>query len=802
MSFLIRTLEWYLGLEPSAPGQGRHWELVMTGPFSAPRTFWLTFSCAVAFVIWLYLREGTGLSRRRRALLISLRIASVFIMLVILGQLSLSVAKTNLPNLAVLVDLSGSMSLEDQYPRSQQALAQNLCRVIDDGSPTRLKLAQGLLLHPESRLLEKLQARYKIRLYGFADDLLPIEPSLSKPPSNRNDAQDQAIKELTVRGQATRPGPALLNLLDRLRGTPLSGVVILTDGIATNSRADALSQTVGAARERGVPIFPIGIGSTRPDPDVEIYDLLAGESVYLGEPITLEFRIRGYQTGPCDVTVQLLRAGSAEPLATTTIHILSDNSATTGTLVFVPQTEGLQDLELHAIPLDGEQNVRNNLLTHRLFVHQDPIRVLLVERWPRWEYRALKPLLERDDGVRLHTILQSSDIEYAKEDETALAHFPASEEALSEYDVIIWGDVDLSELSPSSLAAVNSFVEKKGGALVFIAGETNNPWNYFDSDFHNLLPVTPEDQPSFPNPSSGTGPGFRIELTPDGRNWPFFRLGDTPEEDQKVWQSLPPEIQWFAQPLSRKPGAQVLAVHPYRHGTAGRAPLIVHQRYGAGQVLFHATDELWVWRKRVEDRYYGRYWSQLVRAFAKKRPPAKSADGLLMTDQKQYELGTPVNLQFQAPQTAEPNNPSPILVEIESSAGFRQTVELDAGSEQDRTFSAEITHLPIGDFQATVVSGASGTNLPTCQFRIEPARKELMLRTMNQADLIATAEGTHGAFLPFDQTGKLLEKLPRGKPVTLARAQTIPLWNRWEILLLLTGLLAAEWIFRKRSRLV
>ena len=69
-------------------------------------------------------------------------------------------------------------------------------------------------------------------------------------------------------------------------------------------------------------------------------------------------------------------------------------------------------------------------------------RVLLADHSPRWEFRYVKHLLERESTVELHTVLQEADIEYSAEDETALEHFPVRRDELLKYDVVIFGDLD------------------------------------------------------------------------------------------------------------------------------------------------------------------------------------------------------------------------------------------------------------------------------------------------------------------------------------------------------------------------
>jgi hypothetical protein len=65
--------------------------------------------------------------------------------------------------------------------------------------------------------------------------------------------------------------------------------------------------------------------------------------------------------------------------------------------------------------------------------------------------------------------------------------------------------------------------------------------------------------------------------------------------------------------------------------------------------------------------------------------------------------------------------------------------------------------------------------------------------------LCVEVPGPHGGVRVVD--GVDLE-VPPGRTVPISSEMSLPLWNRWEFLLLLTALLAMEWISRKRAGLV
>src|SRR5262249_31094848 len=122
-----------------------------------------------------------------------------------------------------------------------------------------------------------------------------------------------------------------------------------------------------------------------------------------------------------------------------------------------------------------------------------PLKVLYVENTPRYEYRYIKALLEREiDDVKgkktidLKVILTESPRLFLQ-DSTALTlemrgdqPVPLTREQLLEYNVILLGDVTPSDLARFlSLKDLHYFVSReKGGGLLMIAGENYAPHDY------------------------------------------------------------------------------------------------------------------------------------------------------------------------------------------------------------------------------------------------------------------------------------------------------------------------------------
>jgi hypothetical protein len=141
-------------------------------------------------------------------------------------------------------------------------------------------------------------------------------------------------------------------------------------------------------------------------------------------------------------------------------------------------------------------------------------------------------------------------------------------------------------------------------------------------------------------------------------------------------------------------------------------------------------------------------------------------------------------------------------VTVERQGGRRQTVNLSQVPQAETTFEGQATNLPEGDYHGWMTSPSTDAPPAAADFRVEAPVRELQQRTLNRNDLELASRISNGRYYSFADAGRLPADLPPGTPIRLESDRPIPLWNRSELLFLLTGLLTAEWWFRKRCRLV
>jgi len=750
----------------------------------------------IAGLIWSYRREGARLSPLSRAVLAGLRLLAILVALVLWTQPTLSIARSGLPSVVVLFDTSASMAFRDGVVESEST-----ANALETAAMAR-RWDQVLtaVTAKDAAFLRELSASHPTRFYQFA------ETASGLPISGSSDAPDfpailRQLKTLKPEGRATRPAEAVRQILAELRGTPPTAIVVLTDGIASESEADRLSNIADLLRRRGTELYAIPVGSTEPSRDVQLFDVVMDDIAFVGDPVVISGKVRTRGFDAKDVQVRVQVEGQATPLVQQSVVLKPGEAGTTFEVTFTADQAVDWDLLIDVPVMPGETDRQNNQERRHITVREERLNVLLIEASPRYEFRYLKQWLERDKSVTVRTLLTQADPEFAQEDRTAMPYFPVVKDELWQYDVIVLGDVSPAELGPSAAEWIETFVREKGGGLVLIAGPQANPAAFARSPLQVLLPFSTDvvDAAAFREPNAEE---YRAKLTLDGQKGvPMFRLAETELASLETWNSLPGFFGLM--PISRvKPGVRVLAEHPYRPAETGKLPVILLQQYGAGKVLYHATDELWRWRFRTGDTHFGRYWGQAVRYLSRARLLGKDRSAELLVDRQTYLQGEPVLLRVRfLDDRLIPTADDGVQVILERTGEGRREVTLQRLPHLPMVFEAQVGPLAEGQYHAWMARPSFEVAPPVADFRVESLDRETQRRAVDLADLQAAVKTAGGAVVELSDLASLPQRIPPGRLIPFEQGRRLPLWNRFEPLLLLVGLLVLEWILRRRWQL-
>lgn len=784
--------EWYLGLPPTGSAEGTQWLWQLQSPWPAgwpPALAALVAAAVIAGLWWSYGREAAGLGRVRRGALLALRLAAIAVAAALFAQPTLIVARTGLPPVAVLVDTSASMAQPDIGAKS--AATKGL---------SRLAAVQQLVGDRDGAWLQDLAATHPLRLYQFQQTATALGPP-DLVTAEQLQAAAAALRACVADGDQTRPAEAVRQVLAELRGTPPTALIVFTDGIASESERDKLSTVADVVRRRGVQLIVVPLGSTAPQRDVQLYDVMMDDVAFVGDPVLVAGKVRGTGLAGKSVTVRLRDESSDAVLAEQKLTLGDDGVAARFELSLTPTESGERDLRIEAGPVPDEVRQDNNVERRHLSVRDEKLRVLLVESAPRYEFRYLKAWLERDTSIQLQTLLVEADAEYAQEDRSAIPYFPVQREELLRYDVVIIGDVSTAQLSATAADWLAEFVRSKGGGLVLIGGPRANPQGFAGSALEGLLPFELSAYSAAATPTSPTD-AFHPQLTPDGQKGvPLFRFADSEADSLRIWRELP-GFYWFQAVRKLRPGVRVLAEHPNRGPDGERWPIIALQQVGAGKVLWHGTDESWRWRFRMGDAYHGRYWGQALRYLCRARLLGTDRTAELVVDRQVYRRGEPVLLRARflddrrAPTTEE------VRVVVERPGEGRREVALNRLPHLPSVFETQLVQLAEGAYRAWLAQPSFSQQPPSVDFRVESERREALRVAADRADLELAVRLSGGKLATLEGAARLPSQIAPGTAVVVDRGRRLSLWSRQEPLLLLVGLLTLEWVLRRRWRMV
>ena len=786
-------VERLLGVDAATSGEGTTWSLGGSWGW-APWVTLLFVVFAVAFVAVVYHREGGEAGRLMKIVMASMRLALIAIAALMIAELVLSLERTGLPHIAILLDESASMQIEDRYdePALRQQLADRLRRADLDESLTRMNVAKSLLLENDAALLRGIAKDYKLRVYRVA--------GAAQPTTGELDSLVSQIRELEPTGQSSRLGDCVRAVFNDLRGTTPAAIILLSDGITTEG--ESLAEVASYARRKGVPLFTVGIGSDEEVRDLDLHDLLVDEVVFVDDIVNFEFKLTGTGLEGRRVEVVLREQGKPEALATLPVTVGPDGQPQHLRLPYRPTRVGEFEFVLELEPLPEEASDENNQQIRPVSVRKEQIRTLLVQAYPNWEFRNLKNLLERDNTIELRTVLQEADPEYAEIDKSALLTFPVRREELFEYDVVIFGDVNPAFLSASMMQNLAEFVTTKGGGLVVIAGVRYTPLAYRDTPMADLMPVD-FGRAGSPSSAMGVAEDFLIRPTELGSASPHMQLGDTLQESEEIWRDLP-SVRWFFEVPGLRPAVRVLAEHPTRLGPDGRGlPIFSIHYVGAGKVLFHATDETWRWRFRVGDVFFARYWVQTIRYLSRAKLLGKDRAAELTSDRRQYRRGESARLRVRfIDERLAPVADDGVTVMVEYENEKKQKLKLRRSAGTRGLFEGVASGLVEGSYHAWITSPAFEDRPPSADFLVTAPPGEFERTEMDSAELERVSELTKGRFYRVSTAGRLLKDLPKGRQVPIEALPPVILWNRWPLLVLFLGLLIGEWLLRKRKGLL
>lgn len=710
----------------------------------------------------------------------------------------------------LLVDTSQSMQQPERDPRDASGAA----------GRTRAEAVQALLR--ESPLLAELQKDHAVEVYTFDSDLSESKvrfPSSARPaatvPAPLDGTSNNAPPPpdwkalLQPLGTTTRLGDALDTLLLETRSPTLSGVVVFSDG-GSNAGRDVTAPRE-RARDQGVRLVTIGVGSTTPPVNLEVTRLVSPTDVQLGDAFELSAQLRGDGVASREVQLDLLQQGPGDPdpivLLTRSVMMPEDGSSTT--VLFdqlKPPVAGDFEWTVRArIPGVVETRDDDNQQSRSVAIFDRPFRVLLIAGGPQRDYHYARTILFRHPSMETDVWLQTGEVGISQEADQLLFRFPENLEDLYKYDVVLAFDPNWSLLTDEQRTRLTNWISNEGGGMILVAGDIFTPAVAAESQLESirkLYPVLLEEVSLRPGAREISATAYPLGLTQAGQAAEFLKLEET--SGKSAWEEFPGVYRVYPT-RGVKAGTTVYAefTDPLARGRGGQPPVLAGHRFGQGQVLYLGSPELWRLRA-IDTVYLERLWVKLVRKAAEGRSKRGLQRSMFVMDGREFPLGQSIAFRVRSLSAQfEPLATDTITINAFGPGGAPITPSpvLQKDPVRPAEFVGDFRPMTPGRYRLEYAVPDSADRI-SAEIEAQLPRQEVASLVQNVDTLQQLTAETGGDYVTLERAATDVPRLLPNKGESVVVGQQIrELWDRGWLMLVMVLVLSADWLMRKLLKL-
>jgi len=703
---------------------------------------------------------------RDRVVLTALRMAALALVVFCLFRPTL-VVKAAIPQqnvVAVLMDDSRSMQIGDW-----------------DNNQPRAEFLRQQLAANTSPLLKALSERFLVRTFRFSS----------------TSGRVNSVKDLSFAGSRTKIATALAAVREELAGLPVAGIVLVTDGADTSEAS--LTNTLLNLKAEKLPVFTVGVGSAKLPRDIQVDRVSTPRSVLKGASLLVDAVIT--QTGYSGQTVTLDVEDDGRIVGSQKVQFPADGSPAAVRVRATASEPGPRVFSFRVAPQQGEVVTQNNQRDSLVEVRDTRERILYFEGEPRSEMKFINRAVADDKNLQVVTLQRTADNKYlrlgvdpANVDEL-LGGFPKTRDELFKFKGLILGSIEAAAFSADQLQMIADFVDRRGGGLLMLGGARSfGEGGYGGTPVADALPLVIDPRTRAAEPT--TFARLKVLPTRAGQAHAVTQIAGTEEASAARWPELP-QVTTINAPLSIKPAATVLL-----NGTDERnrtIPMLVWQPYGRGKGIAFLPQDSWEWQMHasipLEDMTHENLWRQMLRWLVADTPAPVEAS----TTTERVEPGEAVTIEASVvdPTWVELND-AHVIARVTRPGGSTLDVPLQWTGEHDGQYRGTFVSTVAGAYEIAIDADRAGKPIGsnTAYVRAGAGDGEYFDPTMHETPLRRIADETGGRFYTTANVAGLAEDVSyAGRGVTSVEERE--LWNMPIILVMLVGLVCAEWGYRR-----
>lgn len=587
------------------------------------------------------------------------------------------------------------------------------------------------------------------------------------------------------------------------RDAPQAGtraVLLLTDGRHNDPAAHDPRDAAKSLSD--IPVYVIPVGSSHVPRDLILHHVDAPRAVVEGDQLAVEAIVTASDCAGEKCVVELTERNSV--VDRQELQVDSARRDFRVRLTAPSKGTGRHDYSLKVLPVKGESVATNNSADFGVDIIDATLRILVADDVPRWEFRYLVRLFERDKRVQYDQILFNPTS--GSGENGSPAQLPRDVDEWSRYRLVILGDLNTSELDPGRQKALKDYLVDRGGTVVLIAGDQAMPQAFLGMPLLDFLPVSAAE-------ARDSSQGYDLALSAEGLQNPAMQIADPPESSDEIWKEMTRQLPIYSlsQYCMPKSTARTLINATKQAGAESEnKAFLCWQMVGRGRIVYLAAPAVYQLRMKFGDRYHYRFWGQLVRWAVARDLAQGSKTVKLVTDRSRALVGD--HVQVIANLSDLGNHPlasAEVRVQASTNGQAGSLIELRPDPKIPGRYLGEISPteegtLSLQAFGADVAQllASEGVTKPiTTTVMVEPSPSVEMQDTRANVPLLKQiAELTGGQIVPPAAVSQLVE-LTDLEPTVHQETSRQPIWNRWSLLWLFCGLLTFEWAVRKATGL-
>jgi hypothetical protein len=396
---------------------------------------------------------------------------------------------------------------------------------------SRREKVDRLLKTGETSWLAGREGTTRIRHYAFDQQTVALGTDAATKSENggsegKSSPGGPAAKSTQKSAPVTNLSSALGRINRDATEAGIEAVLLFTDGRHNDPTAEDPRAVAKSLSE--IPIYVVPVGSSRTPRDLILHHVEAPRAVVEGDQLVVDAIVSAYDCAGEKCVVELSERNAV--IDRQEIEITSARRDSRVRLTARPKGLGRHDYSLSVGAVKGEAVATNNSADFGVDVIDATLRILVADDVPRWEFRYLIRLFERDKRIQYQQVLFQPTASGPGENGSP-ARLPHDVDGWSRYRLAILGDLSPSEFDQESQKALKEYLVDRGGTVILIAGSEAMPQAFAGMPLADFLPVTAAE-------SQDPSQGYDLALSAEGRLNSAMQIADAPDATEQVWKEM------------------------------------------------------------------------------------------------------------------------------------------------------------------------------------------------------------------------------------------------------------------------